>query len=109
MEEDESMMSQSNNGSVTPMAYSARQSVINSQQSNITGTAGKSNLFNKFAFTNEPKASAYKIRIPGEKPTSLDNFFSKVKSSPLKTESTSKERPKIVQHHIAMKDSQQSI
>ena len=94
MEEDESMMSQSNNGSVTPMAYSNRQSsVINSQASNTGGGGLTSNLLNKFAFNGEAKSSAYKVRVPGEKPPSLDNYFTKTKSSPMR-ESLSKEKPK---------------
>ena len=39
IEEDESIKSQSNNGSVTPMAYSNRQSVINSVTPNMCGGA----------------------------------------------------------------------
>lgn len=79
MEEDETLMSQG--GGATPMAYSNRQSVINSQVSNVNG---KTSLLNKFAFgggQSDPKSSAYKIRTPGEKAPSLDNYFTKTKSS----------------------------
>ena len=89
--EDDSLLSQDSlAGAPTPMAYSARGSMINSQASMAGGN--NNNLLNKFsgfmansvAQSQPVKQQRYNIKIPGEKPHNLDSYFKSPRESPQK-------------------------
>lgn len=65
----------------TPMAYSARGSMVNSQVSAVGGGALLSK-FQGFEPQSQPVKPKYPLKVPGDKSETLEPYFRKTKEEP---------------------------